>query len=326
MAPSLRAAALAVAALALGASVAPSFAQGYPTRLIRLVVPFAPGGPNDVLARLLSPKLSAALGVPIAVDNRAGADGIIGTDIVAKAPADGYTLLINSSAIVLNAHVFRKLPYDLLRDLAPVAELTAPTSLVLVAHPSLGVTSLNELIALAKRKPGQIAYASAGTGNPLHLAGEVFNSLAGVKLIHVPYKGAGPAFSDLLAGQVPLMFPNIIQVLPYVKTDKLRVLGQTGATRAPALSDVPTLAEQGLTDFDITAWFGMWAPAHTPEPVIQRLAREIGAALQDPEVRAHLDALGTQPASAGPVEFDKLIHDDYQRYGRYVRQVSLYVD
>jgi len=303
-----------------------AFAQAFPAKPIRLIVPFAPGGPNDVLARILSPKLADALGVPVTVDNRAGADGIIGSDMVAKAAPDGYTLLINSNSIAINAHVYRKLPYDLLRDLTPVAELTAPTSLVLIAHPSLGVATVKELIGLASQKPNQIGFASAGTGNPLHLAGEVFNTLAGVKLVHVPYKGAGPAFSDVLAGQVPVMFPNIIQVMPYVHSEKIRILGQTGSSRAAALPDVPTIAEQGLRDFDITVWFGVWAPAHTQGAVVARLSGEIARALQQADVRNRLEALGTQPSPANLDQFATLVREDYERYGRYVKQVGLYLD
>jgi tripartite-type tricarboxylate transporter receptor subunit TctC len=317
---------LVAAAAVLPLHASPAHGQNWPAKPIRLIVPFAPGGPNDVLARVLAPRLAESLGVAVTADNRAGADGIIGTDLVAKASPDGYTLLINSSAIVLNAHVYHKLPYDLLRDLTPVAELTAPTSLILAAHPSLGVSSVKELIALAKQKPGQIGYASAGTGNPLHLAGEVFNSLAGVSLVHVPYKGAGPAFSDLLAGQVPLMFVNIIQIMPYAHSDRLRLLAQTGSRRAAALPDLPTLQEDGLADFDVTAWFGIWAPMQTPGAVTRRLYQEIAAALRHPEVRARLQALGTDPSSASVDEFERLIREDYERYGRYVRQIKLYLD
>ncbi len=303
-----------------------ALAQAYPAKPIRLVVPFPAGGPADVLGRLAASKLAESLGTPVIVDNRAGADGIIGTDLVAKSAPDGYSLLINTGSTTINAHVYKKLPYDLMRDLAPVTMVAAPSGLVLVAHPSLGVGSVRELVALAKRKPGEISFSSSGNGSALQLAGELFSTIAGVKLVHVPYKGAGPAFNDLLSGQVQLMFPALVSVMPYLNSGRIRVLAQTGATREPSLPNVPTLIEEGFGDFNITGWFGIWVPAQTPEPVIRRLNAEFARALGLPDVRARFAALGVSPSAMSPEEFGRFVREDYERIGRYVQQAGVHND
>ena len=303
-----------------------AFAQSFPTRPIKLVVPFPAGGPADVLGRLITQKLSESLGTPVIVDNRSGANGIIGTDLVAKATPDGYTMLINTGSTTINAHVYSKLPYDLMRDLAPVTMVAAPSGLVLVSHPSLGVSSVKDLIALAKQKPGQISFSSSGNGSALQLAGELFSAIAGVKLVHVPYKGAGPAFNDLLSGQVQLMFPATVSVMPYVNSRRLRVLAQTGATREPGLPNVPTLMEEGFGDFNITGWFGIWVPARTPDVIVRRFHAEIARALKLPDVRERFDALGVSPSGVSPGEFGRFVHEDYERIGKYVKQADIRLD
>ncbi len=251
-----------------------AFAQSYPTRPIKLVVPFPAGGPADVLGRVITQKLSESFGRPVIIDNRSGANGIIGTDLVAKAMPDGYTMLI----------------------------------------------------ALAKQKPGQISFSSSGNGSALQLAGELFSAIAGVKLVHVPYKGAGPAFNDLLSGQVQLMFPATVSVMPYVNSGRLRVLAQTGATREPGLPNVPTLMEEGFGDFNITGWFGIWVPARTPDGIVRRLHAEIARALKLPDVRERFDALGVSPSGVSPEEFGKFVHEDYERIGKYVKQADIRLD
>lgn len=314
---------LALLALACAGT---TFAQGYPTRPIKLVVPYPAGGPADVLGRLVTQKLSESFGLPVIVDNRGGANGNIGTDIVAKAPPDGYTMVINTGATTINAHVYRALPFDLIRDLAPVTMVAAPSGLVMVANPSLGVSSVKELIALAKQKPGQISFASSGSGSALQLAGEVFSARAGVKLLHVPYKGAGPAFNDLLSGQVQLMFPATVSVMPYINSGRIRVLAQTGATREPSLPNVPTLAEEGLGDVNITGWFGIWVPAHTPEAIIRRLQTEIARALKAPDLQERFAALGVTPSGMSPEEFGEFVREDYERVGKYVKESGMHLD
>jgi tripartite-type tricarboxylate transporter receptor subunit TctC len=287
-----------------------AFAQSFPTRPIKLVVPFPAGGPADVLGRLITQKLSESLGTPVIVDNRSGANGIIGTDLVAKATPDGYMMLINTGSTTINAHVYSKLPYDLMRDLAPVTMVAAPSGLVLVAHPSLGVSSVKDLIALAKQKPGQISFSSSGNGSALQL----------------PYKGAGPAFNDLLSGRVQLMFPATVSVMPYVSSGRIRVLAQTGATRESGLQNVPTLMEEGFPDFNITGWFGIWMPARTPDVIIRKLHAEIAGALKLPDVHERFTALGVSPSGVSPEEFGKFVHEDYKRIGKYVKQADIHLD
>jgi len=323
---------LATAVLTFAALLTPglwglsAFAQPYPTKAIKLVVPFPAGGPADVLGRVVTQKLSESLGNPVIVDNRAGADGIIGTDFVAKSASDGYTMLINTGSTTINAHVYPKLPYDLMRDLAPVTMVAAPAGLVLIAHPSLGVSSVKELIALAKRKPGQISFSSSGKGSALQLAGELFSAIADVQLVHVPYKGAAPAFNDLLSGQVQLMFPSTVSVIPHMSSGRVRVLAQTGTTREPSLPNVPTLAEEGFVDFNITGWFGIWVPTGTPDAIIRRLHAEIARTLTLPDVRERFSALGVSPSGVSPEAFGTFVREDYQRIGKYVKRTGMHLE
>ena len=298
----------------------------YPVKPIRLIVPFPAGGPADVLGRIVSQKLAESLAVPVIVDNRAGADGIIGTDLVAKSAPDGYTVLLNSGSTTINAHVYGKLPYDLMRDLAPVTMLSAPSGQVIAAHPSLGVRNVAELIALAKKQPGKISFSSSGQGSALQLVGELFAARAGIQLVHVPYKGAGPALNDLLSGQVQLMFPNIVSVMPHIASGRMRVLAQTKPSREPMLPNVPTLVEEGFADFDFAGWFGIWVAARTPDAIVRRLNAEFARVLALPEVRERFTGLGLSPSGASPEEFGKFVREDYERMGLYVKQVGLRID
>jgi tripartite-type tricarboxylate transporter receptor subunit TctC len=323
---------IATAVLVFAASLAPglwgpsALAQTYPTKLIKLVAPFPAGGPVDVLGRVLTQKLAESFGNPVVVDNRAGADGIIGTDFVAKSAPDGYTMLMNSGSATINAHVYPKLPYDLLRDFAPVTMVAAPAGLVLVAHPSSGVNSVKELIALAKQKPGQISFSSSGNGSALQLAGELFGAIAGIQLVHVPYKGAAPAFNDLLSGQVQLMFPSTVSMMAYLNSGRLRVLAQTGTSREPGLPNVPTLVEEGFGDFNITGWFGIWVPARTPDAIIRRLHAEIARALMLADVRERFSALGVRPSGMSPEEFGTFVREDYERMGKYIKRTGMHLE
>jgi tripartite-type tricarboxylate transporter receptor subunit TctC len=318
---------LAVALCGLCFALAFSQPQAqYPAKPIRLIVPFPAGGPADVLGRILSQKLSESLAVPVIVDNRAGADGIIGTDLVAKSAPDGYSVLLNSGSTTINAHVYAKLPYDLMRDLAPVTMVSLPSGQVIAAHPSLGVRNVAELIALAKKQPGRISFSSSGQGSALQLVGELFAARAGIQLVHVPYKGAAPALNDLLSGQVQLMFPNIASVMSHIASGRIRVLAQTKSSREPMLPNVPTLVEEGIADFDFAGWFGIWVAARTPDAIVRRLNAEFARVLALPEVRERFTGLGLSPSGASPEEFGKFVREDYERMGLYVKQVGLRID
>jgi tripartite-type tricarboxylate transporter receptor subunit TctC len=301
-------------------------ADNYPVRPIRIVSPFPPGGPNDVLARIVGAYLFESSGNPAIVDNRAGANGIIGNDIVAKATPDGYTLLVNSGSMTINAHVYRKLPYDLMRDFRAVSMIAAPAGLVLVTAPASGIKTFKELIAQAKQKPGQLSFGSPGAGSALQLAGQLISELAGVNIIEVPYKGFAPALTDLIGGRIHGAIISTVSVLPQIQAGKLIALGQTGVTREAALPNVPTMIEEGLAGFDITGWFGIWVPAHTPDAVVKKLGAEIARVLTLPDVRARYSALGAEPKSSTPAEFDAFVRKDYERIGRYVKLVKMQVD
>ena len=261
---------LVFAGVALALLASPAVAQTFPSKSIRIVVPLAAGGPGDVLARAVGQKLAENVGQPVVIDNRPGANTNIGNEAVAKSPPDGYTLLATASTLTINPSLYANLPYDAVKSFAPLT-LIATTPLVLVVHPSLPVKSVQELAALAKSKPGQLHYGSAGSGSVLHLAGEMFNTMARVKLVHVPYKGVTNAFSDLLGGQISLMFPGAPIALPQARAGKLRALATTGDKRAPAAPELPTVAEMGFPGYEVSVWYGLLAPAGTPAATINRL-------------------------------------------------------
>jgi tripartite-type tricarboxylate transporter receptor subunit TctC len=304
-----------------------AYAQAYPSKPIRLVVPYPPGGPLDIMARAIGQKLTEAWGQPVVVDNRAGAGGNIGADLVAKSPADGYTLLMGAVAThAINPTLYGKLPYDPVRDFAPVA-LVAQVPNILVVNPSVPVKSVRELIDLARARPGYLNFASGSTGSTGHLAGELFNTMAGVQMVHIPYKGGAPAMADLLAGQVQLMFDNLANALPNVKAGRLRALAVTTLKRSPAMPDLPTVAESGLPGFDLTTWFGLMVPAGTPPEIVAKLNAEIVRALNTKDMRERLEKMGAEPpVNNTPDNFAAFIRSEAAKYAKVVKDSGARVD
>ena len=278
---------------------------------------FAPGGIADFAARSISPRLSESLGVPVVVENRPGASGVIGAELVAKAPADGYTLLVTSISHTINPSVTPSLPFDTQRDFAAVT-LIADAPNMLVLHPSVPASSLAELIELARRRPGQLNYASSGIGTSTHLCGELFKSMTGVDLVHVPYKGGGPAVADLLGGQVQLMFATLPTVLEHVRAGKLRTFGVTGGQRFAGATDFPTIAEAGLPGFEVSGWSGLFAPARTPKAVIDRLAGETAKILADARLKERFLGQGAEPAVKTPDEFAAFVDSEIRKWKKVV--------
>ena len=294
-------------------------AQNYPVKAIRLVVPQPPGGGNDVIARMISQKLSVALKQQIAVDNRAGAGGLIGADVAAHSPADGYTLLLgNVATLAIIPNVQKKMPYDPLKDFAPVS-LIASAPLLVVVHPSVPVHSIKQLVALARAKPGQLNYASNGVGSSTHLATEMFKMMTKTDLVHVPYKGLGPATTDLLSGQIQLMFSSAVAMMPHVQAKRLRAIAMTGAKRSTAIPDIPTVAESGVPDYESGSWYGILAPTGTPREIIDLLNREIVAAVRSADITDRLVAEAVIPVGNSPAEFAAHIQKEYTRIGNVIR-------
>ncbi len=314
--------------VALGVSVmvaANATAQNYPTRPIRVIAAVPAGGTPDVMARALTPHLTAALGQQIVVDNRGGAGGRIGVELAARANPDGYTLLISASGpLTILPHVQRDVPYDARKDFAPIG-LIATSAFLLLAHPSVPARSVSELVALAKREPGQWNYASAGNGATNHLAMELFRSMASIDLVHVPFKGAPQAVTDLLGGRVKLMFNSIAPVLGHLKAGRLQVYGVSSLQRAPQLPDVPTIAEAGVPGYEMINWFGILAPARTPAPIVNRLSNIAVEALRTPEARAQFEGLGTTPAGEGGAALAQIIAREMDRYAKVVKAAGLKV-
>ncbi len=314
---------LAVGIVAGLALAGPAKAQDYPSKPIRLVVPFAAGGATDVLARLVGERLTASLGQQVVVDNRPGAGGNIGSDLVARAEPDGYTILMGAVGThAINPSLYPKMPYDPVKDFAPVT-LVASVPNVLVVNPEVPANSVQELIDLAKAKPGELNFASSGNGTSIHLSGELFKAMTGTDIVHVPYKGSGPAVTDLLGGQVQMMFDNMPSSLPHVKAGKLRALGVTSAKRSPALPEVPTIAEAGVPGYDATSWFGILAPAGTPEPVVTRLQGAIVQALGEPEMRQRMADLGAEPVGDTPAEFGQFIAAEIAKWAKVVNDAGV---
>lgn len=300
--------------------------QGYPEKPIRFVVPFTPGSGVDIVARLLGQKLGESWKQSVVVDNRSGAGGTIGTEIVARAVPDGYTILMGNLATHgINPNLYRKLPYDAIRDFAPVTQVADVTN-VLVVHPSLPVKSMQELIALARSRPGSINYGSGGAGSGAHLAAELFKSTAGVNMVHVPYKGVGLAMNDLLGGQIQLMFSNLLSSLPHVKAGKLRALAVTTAKRSSAAPDLPTIAEAGLRGYEAANWFGVLAPAATPKQVVAKLNGDIVKVLQMPDVRNRLSSQGADPVGSTPQQFAAYIKAEIARWKTVIRNAGIKAD
>ncbi|MDP2241046.1 MAG: tripartite tricarboxylate transporter substrate binding protein [Burkholderiales bacterium] len=299
-------------------------AQSYPTKPIRLIVPLAAGGGMDTTARGISQPLSERLKQTVVVDNRPGAGGAIGAEMVATAAPDGYTLLMVSASFVVHPLLYRA-RYDPLRDFTPVTQASSQPY-VLIVHPSVPAASVRELVAYAKANPGKLNYSSAGNGSLIHLTTELFKVATGTDIIHVPYKGMGATYADMLAGRIQTAFPSIISVLPHVKSGKLRALGVTSRSRAPALPDTPTLQEAGVSGFEVTQWYGVVAPATTPRALIARLEKEISAALQLPEVVQRMAGEGSEPVGSTSAEFGAHIKAEIRKWGDVIRQARIRAD
>jgi tripartite-type tricarboxylate transporter receptor subunit TctC len=303
-----------------------SAAHAWPDKPIRMVVPYPAGGTTDLLGRALAQKMGVSLGQQVVVENRTGAAGNIGSDLVAKSKPDGYTILMGTIAShAINPSLYRDLPYDAERDFAPVM-LVATLPNLLVVNPSVPAKTVKELIALAKAKPGELAFASAGSGTTQHLSGELFKKMAGVDMLHVPYKGNAPAVMDLVGGQVQLMFDNIPISLQQVRAGKLRALAVTGPTRSPALPDVPTIAEAALPGFSVTSWFALYAPAGTPEAIVAQLSKEANKALAAPDVQRTLIDQGIEPAGGTPAQLGAHMHAEIARWKKFVAEAGARVD
>jgi tripartite-type tricarboxylate transporter receptor subunit TctC len=312
--------------LVLALSSMPLMAQQYPAKPIRIVVGFAPGGGTDIVSRIIGQKMTESWGQPVLVDNRAGATGTIGADIVAKAAPDGYTLLmghVNSHGIAPN--LFKKLPYDAERDFSMVAYVGYVPN-VFVIHPSIPAQNVKELIALAKAKPGTLNYASSGVGSTQHLAGELFSLLAGVNIVHVPYKGSGPAVIDLIAGHVSMNFDTMPPVLPHVKSGRLRALALTTPKRSPQMPNVPTMIEVGLKGFDMTNWYGVMGPAKTSRDTVMKLNAEINRIVMLPDAKSKLEEAGTQLDPMSPEQFATFLHGEIAKYAKLVKAANVTLD
>ncbi|MGO4809987.1 Bug family tripartite tricarboxylate transporter substrate binding protein [Cupriavidus sp. 2MCAB6] len=313
-----------ILALALLAPAAQA-ADAWPAKPIKWVVPYPPGGSTDMLARIVGQKLGERLGQPVVVENKAGAGGNVGTDYVAKQPADGYTIVMgNIGPIAINPSLYPDLPYNPLKDLAPVTMLMAVPNL-LVVNPALPVHSVRDLIDYGRRQPAPLGYATPGAGTSLHLAGELFATTSGVKMTHIPYKGSAPGLNDTMAGHVPVMFDNMPSALPLVKAGKLRALAITSAQRSAQLPDVPTMAEAGLRGYEIAGWFGVLVPAATPKAIVARLDTELEAVLKMPDVRKKLDEMGGIVSGAGPQAFGRYIEAESRKWSTLVRSANITV-
>ena len=311
------------AALVLAACPAVVLAQTYPVKTVRLIVPFPPGGGVDFIGRIVGQKLSERLGQQVAVDNRSGANGIVGLEVLKGAPPDGYTIAAASAGpLTVNPFIYKKLPYDTLKDFTHIANMVN-FPLLLVSHPSLPVKNVKELIALARAQPGQVIYSSPGTGNSGHLAAELFNSMAKTKILHVPYKGTAPAVLAVLSGEAQLTYSSIPTILPHVKSGRVRALGIGNAQRIPSLPEFPTIAEMGVPGYEAYAWGGMIGPANMPPQIVQRLSKEINAVLRQKDVTDRMYAEGTVPTPTGPDEFTAYIRSELKKWGAVVKLADI---
>lgn len=297
-------------------------AQDYPSKPIRMVVPFATGSTTDTLARFIGDRLSRALGQQIVIDNRAGAGGNIGTEIVARATADGYTLVTAPSSLAINAALIPNLGFDAVRDFSPIA-LIGAAPLILVAHPGLPASNVAELIALAKSKPGQMNYASGGNGSPSHLALELFKSMAGIDIVHIPYKGGGALLNSVMSGEIQLTPSGLLIAVPLIKAGRLKAIAVTGPKRVAAAPDVPTVAESGLPGYSVTGWWGILAPAKTPLPIVRRLNQEVAKALAAPDMKERLAADGIEPGGGAPEEFALMIQTEIATWSKVIKSAGI---
>jgi tripartite-type tricarboxylate transporter receptor subunit TctC len=315
--------------LAAGAMPLPTvsriaMAQTYPSRPVRLIVPLAPAGASDITARLIGQWLSERLGQQFVIDNRSGGGGTIGTEAVVRAPADGYTLLLVGAFNAVNATFYDKLNYNFIRDIAPVASIIR-TPFVMAVNPTVPAKTVPEFIAYAKTSPGKINYASAGTGTSTHLTGELFKMMAGVDMVHVPYRGGGPAFNDLLAGQVQVFFPTTVSSIGYIRAGRLRALAVTAATRSEVLPGIPTVGEF-VPDYEASTWYGVGAPKATPAEIVEKLNKEINAGLADPNMKTRLADLGGTVLAGSPADFGKLIAEETEKWGKVVSFTGIKAD
>lgn len=300
-------------------------ADPYPNKPIKWIVPFPPGGAMDAMARTLGESLAKSMKQPVIIENRPGAGGSIGSNLVAKARPDGHTIMIVSIGQAVNPSIYPKLPYDATRDFEPVS-LVGIVPNLLVAHPSVKANNVRELIALAKAQPGKVTYASAGNGTTVHLAAELFNSMAGVDIMHVPYKGSGPAITDLMGGQVNIMFDSLSSAKPYVDAGKLKALAVTTGKRSSALPAVPTVAESGLPGYELSGWYAVFAPAKTPKPIVERLNAELVKALRQEDVRARFALIGAEPVGSSPQELAATLTTETARWAKIVRERNIKAD
>jgi tripartite-type tricarboxylate transporter receptor subunit TctC len=314
---------LAVFATAFAATPAWS---AYPDKPIRWIVPFPPGGAMDSIARTLGDQLTKRLGQPVVIENKSGAGGNVGSDVVAKAPADGYTMLITSIGMVTNRYMYPKLSYDPAKDFVPVTQLAVVPNVLVVNSARVSARNVRDLIADAKAHPGKLTYASAGNGTSIHLAAELFVSMTGVNIVHVPYRGSGPAMADLLGGQVDMMFDSVSSARPQVQGGRLRALAVTTARRSAAMPDLPTLAEAGVKDYELTPWFGVFMPAGTPRPVIDTMQRALADAMQSTETKARFFAIGAEPIGSTPEAFAKILATESAKWGRIIRERGIHAD
>ncbi len=312
-----------VAVVYLATAAAMSATAAYPDRPIRFIVPSSAGSGPDVIARIFAHRLSTVLGQQIVVDNRAGANSIIGTELVVRAAPDGYTLLITSGSHTINPHVYRKLPYDALRDLTPISEIVKSSGLVLVVHPTFTQRTVQQLVDAARAAPGKFSYASAGVGNLQHLAGEMFCLMAGVKITHVPYKGGGPAINDVLANQIAMNFASSPASVPFVKAERLRGLAFTGLKRSDQIPEVPTLDESGLRGYEISGWYGIYGPAQLPRPLVNRLYEAARTVMQHPDTRKTYAEINIESRGTTPDEFARFLRADLEKYRKIVKAAGI---
>jgi tripartite-type tricarboxylate transporter receptor subunit TctC len=311
-----------IAAAMLASAGAAQAQADYPNRAVRIVVPSAPGGGTDITARLLAQELSKTMGQSFVIENRPGAGQMIGISWVTQSDGDGYTLLMTASTLAINPAMYKKVSYDVFRDFAPITQVVALPN-ILVVNAALAAHSVREFIAMAKQRPGQLTYASAGIGTSPHMSMELFKSMAGVDILHVPYKGTTPGLTDLLSGTINAMMINVLTAMPHIRSGKLRALGVTGLKRLPDLPDVPTIAEAGVPGYEAINWYGLLAPAKTPIPIIQRLHAEVVKALDVPEVRAHIAADGAEPVGNTPDEFTQRIRTDMDKWAATARAAGI---
>ncbi len=321
----MRSASAVLSAIALLMSAAGVFAQVYPVKTVRVVIPWPPGGSNDVVGRIVMQKLGEALGQQFVIDNRPGAAGSIGSDVVAKAPADGYTLMVHSTTHVGNAHLYKKLPYDTLKDFTGVAMLVSQPG-VLTVHPSLPAQSVKAFIALAKSRPGQILYSSSGNGSAPHLSMALFISMAGIDIVHVPYKGGAQQVTALVAGEAQASLATISTVIEQIRAGKLRPLGVNSLQRVAVLPDTPPIAQAGVPGYEMSPWIGVFAPAGTPRAIVDRLHAEIGKILRMPDVTRNLSNQALEPSVASFDQFNAIIKADYEKYGKLIRLAGARVE